>query len=226
MHTLEPSRVVGTIPSTSGEDFGKFSGGVGEVSRKGAKAQRGDAKIGGRDLPRRAQRGKEKRICSRRIADWGSAIPFVRVPLSTVGAMHEATPVVPDYLLIKTRPVGVSILSALMLLSGVAMAGLLFFAAFFMDWKGRESQLATAAATIGAPVSMLIGSVVFLAALAIEAGFGMWQGRRWGWWLGSFWFVYAIFRNANALLKLKMMTAGMSPLELALELPLRFAAGQ
>jgi hypothetical protein len=28
----------------------------------------------------------------------------------------------------------------------------------------------------------------------------MWLGKTWGWWLGTFYYVYSIFRNANALI--------------------------
>ena len=33
----------------------------------------------------------------------------------------------------------------------------------------------------------------------------MWKGTAWGWWLAGFYYVYAIYRNANALLLVASM---------------------
>jgi hypothetical protein len=113
--------------------------------------------------------------------------------------MDEAESGVPDYLLVKDRPIGISILALLMFVGGVGCAGLLIYGAFFVSWEERRAQIEQATAALGAPLSLIIGSVVFLSALAIEGGVGMWKGRKRGWWLGSFWYAFAICRNVNAL---------------------------
>jgi hypothetical protein len=48
-------------------------------------------------------------------------------------------------------------------------------------------------------------SMLFLGALTLAAGVGMWRGAAWGWWLAGFYYVYAIYRNANALLVISSM---------------------
>jgi hypothetical protein len=68
---------------------------------------------------------------------------------------------------------------------------------------------------LGFPTSLLIFSIVFLFALGIASGVGMWKGRKWGWYLGTFYYIYSITRNANALLAVSIFINSMSPGETA-----------
>lgn len=89
------------------------------------------------------------------------------------------------------RPVGITILSVLYFLSGIAILAIpfLFQGA---SLKGFES---IGVSEIGAYLS-----IGFLALLGIFAGIGMWIGKKWGWWLGAFYILYSIARNTNALI--------------------------
>ncbi len=92
------------------------------------------------------------------------------------------------------RPVGVSILAVLHFIGGILLFGVQFL--MFANLNAMEESLRT----IGIPPALLIVAVMFLAALAIASGVGMWIGTKWGWWLAAFYYVYSIFRNASALL--------------------------
>ena len=71
----------------------------------------------------------------------------------------------------------------------------------FANLNAMEESLRT----IGIPPALLIVAVIFLAALTIASGVGMWIGTKWGWWLAAFYYVYSIFRNASALLTIAAM---------------------
>jgi hypothetical protein len=99
----------------------------------------------------------------------------------------------------RQRPLGISILAILHFGGGILLGALQFpLLANFDELQGPLR-------TVGlAPVLLVIG-VGFLALLAIAAGVGMWLGRKWGWWLGTFYYVYAIARNAAALVTVANM---------------------
>lgn len=54
-------------------------------------------------------------------------------------------------------------------------------------------------ADVGLPPALFVASMLFLAGIAIASGIGMWLGRRWGWWVATFYYVYGIARAANGL---------------------------
>lgn len=100
-----------------------------------------------------------------------------------------------DYLTVRDRPLGITILSILHFVGGVALAiGLVAFAFVRVD-----PQVTQALSEIGIPLPLLIAGIGFLAVLGIASAIGMWKGKTWGWYLGSFSFAYAIVRNVNAL---------------------------
>ena len=85
----------------------------------------------------------------------------------------------------RKRPIGISILAVLNIAFGILGA------------------IYTVGLTIfGSPLAFRIVTAVFIFGLAIASGIGMWNGRKWGWYLGSFWYMYSIVRNAIALLLL------------------------
>ena len=45
----------------------------------------------------------------------------------------------------------------------------------------------------------------------------MWQGLAWGWWLGCFYYVHAVFRNASTLLMVASMSDELASTERGLE---------
>lgn len=94
------------------------------------------------------------------------------------------------------RPVGISILAVLLLVGGVLGTILAVFMAFLVY---GNSDVEEGLATIGMPLELLIPSVALLLGLSLAAGIGMWKGRKWGWYFGSFYFLYGIARNVNAL---------------------------
>lgn len=94
------------------------------------------------------------------------------------------------------RPVGVSILAVLHLIGGVLLLGTQVFLLANLD---RVSEGMNA---VGIPPILLIVGVMLLAGISLASGIGMWLGTRWGWWCATFYYVYSIAINANALLML------------------------
>lgn len=90
-----------------------------------------------------------------------------------------------------TRPTLVGILAVLHVIGG---AGTLVLVVGF----GR--QFGEVGSSLGASPLLTQLSMLFLGALGLASGVGMWRGAAWGWWLAGFYYLYALFRNANALL--------------------------
>ncbi len=105
--------------------------------------------------------------------------------------------VMPDYMMQRQdRPIGITLLSVLHFASGILFGMLAICGAAMV----REPQVAEAIAKIGIPIPLLAASLGVLTLLGILSGVGMWKGARWGWYLGSFYYMYSIIRNLNALL--------------------------
>lgn len=84
----------------------------------------------------------------------------------------------------RTRPIGVWILSGLHLL-----AGLLFVFAVVMFLQQREmidQRLMTGL------FGYLVVIAGVMAVVALSSGVGLWLGTRWGWWIASFYYVWAV----------------------------------
>jgi hypothetical protein len=121
-----------------------------------------------------------------------------------------------DYMAARDRPIGITLLSILALIGGIGMVALIAFGAFFLiRGDDRAKEMVEAMATIGLPLPLVAGGVVFLAILAIASGIGMLSGTKWGWYLGSFWYAYAIIRNLSALATVYGLSHAMPPDELA-----------
>lgn len=97
------------------------------------------------------------------------------------------------------RPLGVSILAVLHLLGGA----LLFVVQFLLF--ANLGAVEQALDSIGMPPLLLVVGVIFLSLLTLASGVGMWMGRRWGWWLAAFYYVYSVFRNATAIVTIMMV---------------------
>jgi hypothetical protein len=48
--------------------------------------------------------------------------------------------------------------------------------------------------------TFILVSILFLGILGIAGGIGLWLGKKWGWWLSTFYFLYALSREANTLI--------------------------
>ena len=96
----------------------------------------------------------------------------------------------------RQRPTGITLLSILSLLGGVAM--LLLLLQQFVISDTDPSAFGSGIGMPGIPSWILLFNVLLLAAVGTGAAIGMWNGTPWGWWLGAFYFMYAVFRNISA----------------------------
>jgi hypothetical protein len=109
------------------------------------------------------------------------------------------------------RPIGVSIFSVLHVIGGLAALGLLGVGVSLRnDAKVQEALVA-----IGIPFAAIAFGIGFLGLLGIVAGVAMWRGAKWGWYLASFYYAYAIVRNANALATISQVFQLLPDAELA-----------
>ena len=100
---------------------------------------------------------------------------------------------VPDYMQVRDRPLGVTILSVLHLLGGLMILPLL--AVLFANSAEAQKPLQE----LGLPFEVLVAGVCLLAVNSVFSGIGLFLGRKWGWWLAAFYYVYSIARHGNAL---------------------------
>ncbi|MEM4242856.1 MAG: hypothetical protein QXM31_03075 [Candidatus Woesearchaeota archaeon] len=108
---------------------------------------------------------------------------------------------------IAKRPTLVAVLAWLEIITG---AILLLITPLVIWMLAQTPQMKETIEAIGITQGMAIFSVLFLGALCLCAGIGLWKGRRWGWWLGSFAMVYAVLRHASALLIISTLTGEMN----------------
>ena len=111
----------------------------------------------------------------------------------------------PDYMQVRERPLGVTILGVLHLLGGLLMLAPL---AMFLPNSGEAQKRLQ---EIGLPLWLLVAGFCLLAFVGVLSGLGLFLGRKWGWWLAAFYYVYSIGRHANALVftfQLSEMEAG------------------
>ena len=102
------------------------------------------------------------------------------------------------------RPRGIAILSVLAIIGGV----ILLFVSILMAASSQNSSVSFT--EMGFPPSLVLTAIAFLAALTLASGIGMWRGLKWGWWLGCFYYVYAVFRNGSALLTISEMSVDLA----------------
>lgn len=62
------------------------------------------------------------------------------------------------------------------------------------------SNLMKSGAAFDYPPALLLASIIFPGVIGITAGSGLWWGKKWGWWLSAFYFLYALARQLNTLL--------------------------
>jgi len=122
----------------------------------------------------------------------------------------------PNYMVAtRSRPIGVTLLSILAILGGIGFVGLAALTTFFLLSTDEPRVIAERLATIGIPLPLLIVGLAFLIVLSIGSGAGMWVGERWGWYLATFGYAYAIVRNLNAIWITHGIFSSMSAADLA-----------
>ena len=93
----------------------------------------------------------------------------------------------------RSRPVGVTILALLFLITGVGLVALLATAwPTLLDGLGQ----------IGVSAPMLLYSLILPTILGFVAGVGLWIGRPWGWWAATVASLLNIVRNVQGLVVL------------------------
>ncbi|MCX6708020.1 MAG: hypothetical protein NTW67_00005 [Candidatus Woesearchaeota archaeon] len=102
--------------------------------------------------------------------------------------------------MMKQRPILISILAVLSIIGGILLAILL--PVFIL----AKDAMAEGLALFEIPFWFLIFSLLFLTALSLAGGIGMWKGTKWGWWLAQFSFVFDIFRRLFALINTMAIT--------------------
>lgn len=98
---------------------------------------------------------------------------------STVVA--EQTPTDPN-----PRPVAVTVIAVLQLIGGAAALAALAYGAT------RSGELTGPLHEMGVRPGYLLFFLLTLALPPLLAGVGMLRAKPWGWWLGSFWFLYRV----------------------------------
>jgi hypothetical protein len=93
----------------------------------------------------------------------------------------------------RTRPLGLTILAVLHLIGGVqpVVTQLAFVVNF-----GHQPEFVRA---MGYSPLMFLVAATALAVFGSASAIGLWTGARWGWWLGAFYCMYAVFRHLSAL---------------------------
>jgi hypothetical protein len=118
---------------------------------------------------------------------------------------------VPEYM-VRVRPIGVSILSVLHAIGGIMAAA---FGVVFPFIVYKQPKFQEALVTLGIPLPLLVVGILILAFLGIASGVGMWIGVRWGWYLGSFYYMYSLVRSLSAILTVRLTLAQMPLAEAA-----------
>lgn len=92
------------------------------------------------------------------------------------------------------RPMGVSLLSALMIISSVVL---------LISQVTAFKTLIEASSILGVSNVFFQGALGFLGLLGVVGGVGMWLGKKWGWWLAMFYFAYSMTRNVNVIISIQ-----------------------
>jgi hypothetical protein len=100
------------------------------------------------------------------------------------------------------RPIGVTILAVLHLLVGLILAALQV--SMIVHYDRFAPALDKAGNT---PLQAIIG-LMPIAVVLLVSGLAMLAGVRWGWWCATFYYLYGVARNANALVMVAVLAEG------------------
>lgn len=110
------------------------------------------------------------------------------------------------------RPIGITILSILHIAGGAI--GTIFILLFLLLFQNKPESI-DALTRIGIPPVLLIIAIVFLLVLISLSGIGMLTGKKWGWFLGAFYYAYGVVRNLSAIFAVSGLFGSFSALELS-----------
>ncbi len=96
-----------------------------------------------------------------------------------------------------SRPVGIAILAWLGMIGGVIGSIGMVVLMFVIP---HVPEVSDALRMSGATLLLAGVVVVFILVLGFVSGLGMWMGKRWGWFAGSFYYMYSVVRNINGAL--------------------------
>jgi hypothetical protein len=99
------------------------------------------------------------------------------------------------------RPLGIAILSWLHIIGGASGAAVLLLMCYSANPNSHEA-LATTGMSAGVT---FVAGLSF--ALSFICGVGLWTGRLWGWYLGSFSWIYSALDSLNALIPMPSLTS-------------------
>lgn len=112
----------------------------------------------------------------------------------------------------KTRPRGISILRVLHLVGGIILA--IILVPLIIAFKSNPEASEAFAAMGMSPIAALI-AMILLCVITIASGVTMWKGIKWGWYLGSFYYLYSVFRSISALMTVPLILSQAPPEQVA-----------
>ncbi len=112
----------------------------------------------------------------------------------------------------ETRPIGIAILSWLHMISGI-FGFFIFILLILLFRNNPEAQ--NLLSSIGIPPVLLIVAILFILVMTLVSGIGMWKGKKWGWILGSFNYLYEVVRNLYALIMIPAISSMFSAEDLS-----------
>jgi len=89
----------------------------------------------------------------------------------------------------KKRPILVSILAVLSIIAGIPSALICLIFLLIRD------EMITGIPMDGTLLDLLLLSLFVFSVISLAAGIGIWNGKKWGWWLVQFSSVYYILRS-------------------------------
>ena len=100
------------------------------------------------------------------------------------------------------RPIGISILAGLHIIGSIIVAVIFLLYIPLLQNRPEFNKVVPLLGISPATLFIVIG---FVLALACASGIGMWMGKKWGWFLGSFYYAYFIITNINALIMIPVI---------------------
>ena len=95
------------------------------------------------------------------------------------------------------RPIGISLLAGLHVIGSTIVTVIILL---YMPKLQDRPELHTVIELLGIPPTILFITIGLLLALGFLSGIGMWTGKKWGWFIGSFYYAYFIITNINTII--------------------------
>jgi hypothetical protein len=120
-----------------------------------------------------------------------------------------------DYLTARERPIGIAILSVLVLLGALLTTGGAVVGGYYLAISPDAATIESRLEAIGIPLPLLIANFAFIILLKFGSGVGLWTGSKWGWHLATLSYAYVIVRNLNAIFVTHQIVSEMSAYEIS-----------